>query len=146
MKNPLIWPLLILFLVLSGCVHHRSPEQHAQAFFEDGRGYILKSLRRQDASPQQLKQAENILDRDKDEVTSHIAALLRAQRQVFFAVTTGKDTATLLALENSAHQAQTQAVTSIGQMHEALQAAVGPQTWGATTQALEKKMARHMKR
>jgi hypothetical protein len=146
MKHHFTWPILILLLALTGCAHHRTTDEHAKAFFEDGRSYILKSLKKQDASREQLDSAKAILDREEAEVTRHIAASFHAQKDVLFAVTTGKDSATLVPLENSAHQAQAEAVRSIGQMHEALQTAVGPDMWKATMLGMEKKMARYIRR
>ena len=146
MKHHFTWSIFILLLALTGCAHHRTPDEHAKAFFEDGRSYILKSLRKQDANQEQLDRAKAVLDRDEATVTHHIAALFRAQQDVLFAVTTGKDSATLAPLENSAHLAQAEAVRSIGQMHEALEAAVGPELWKAATLNMEKKMARYIKK
>ena len=143
MKHLFTWPILILLLALGGCAHHRTTDELAMGFFDDGRSYILKSLKKQDATQEQLDRAIAILDRDEAVVTRHVAVLFRAQQDVLFAVTTGKDSATLAALENSAHLAQAQAVQSIGQMHEALQTAVGADLWKATVQGMEKKMARH---
>ncbi len=146
MKHHFTWSIFILLLALTGCAHHRTTDGYAKAFFDDGRSYIVKSLRKQDASQEQLDRAKAILDRDEATVTRHIATLFRAQQDVLFAVTTGKDTATLAPLENSAHQAQAEAVRSIGQMHEALQTAVGPELWKATTLNMEKKMARYIRK
>lgn len=146
MKHHFAWSALILLLALTGCAQHRTPDEHAKAFFDDGRSYILNSLKKQDANPEQLGQARAILDRDAATVTQHIAALFRTQQDVLFAVTTGKDTATLEPLENSAHLAQVDAIHSIGQMHEALRAAVGPDLWKATTLRMEKKMARYLRK
>lgn len=146
MKHLFTWPILILLLTLTGCAHHRTSDQHAKAFFEDGRSYILKSLKKQDASQEQLDRAKAILDREEAEVTRYIAASFQAHKEMLFAVTTGKDSATLVPLENSAHLAQAQTVRSIGQMHDALQTAVGPELWKATTLSMEKKMARYIRK
>lgn len=146
MKYHSTWPIIIILLALTGCAQHRTPDQHAKAFFEDGRSYILDSLKKQGATSTQLDQARAILDHDEATVTHNIAALFRTQQDVLFAVTTGKDTATLEPLENSAHLAQLDAVQSIGKMHEALRAAVGPDLWQAATSSMEKKMARYLRK
>src|SRR4030065_2375782 len=67
MKHHFTWPILILLLALTGCAHHRTTDEHAKAFFEDGRSYILKSLKKQDASQEQLDSAKAILDRREPE-------------------------------------------------------------------------------
>lgn len=146
MKIQFTWPILILLLALTGCAHHRTADEHAKAFFGDGRHYILKSLKRQGASPEQLDQAKAVLDRDEATVTRNLAATMRAQQDVLFAVTTGKDSATLAPLDSNAHLKQTQAVQSIGQMHESLQATVGPALWQASMLDMEKKMSRYIRK
>ncbi len=146
MKHHFTWLVLVLLLALTGCAHHRTTDQHAKAFFDDGRSYILKSLKKQDASQEQLDRAKAILDRDEAEVTRYIAASFQAHKEMLFAITTGKDSATLVPLENSAHLAQAETVRSIGKMHDALQTAVGPQLWQAATLRMEKKMARYIRK
>ena len=146
MKHHFTWPILILLLALSGCAHHRSTDDHAKAFFDDGRSYILKYLKKQDVSQEQIERAKAILDRDEARVTRDIAAAFSTHKEMLFAVTTGKDSATLAPLENSAHLAQAQAVRSIGQMHEALQTAVGAEKWDAAMLGMEKKMARYLRK
>ena len=59
---------------------------------------------------------------------------------------TGKDSATLAPLDSNAHLKQTQAVQSIGQMHESLQATVGPALWQASMLDMEKKMSRYIRK
>jgi len=146
MKRYSLWIFMVAMTVLTGCAMHRTPEHYARSFFENGRESIIKALKNQDASPAQLDQARAILDRSEPTVTGNIAALLRSQQDVVLGVTSGDDTAQLLALEEKMHLAHEVALRSIGQMHEEIHAAVGDKIWAAATAQMGEKMAHFLKR
>lgn len=133
-------------MLLAGCAMHRTPEQFAHSFFEDGKESIIKALKKQDASPAQLDQARAILDRNEPTVTADLAVFFRSQQDVILGVTSGKDTEQLLALEGKMHEANDTALRGIGKMHEELHAAVGDKIWTGATAQMEQKMAHYLKR
>ena len=143
MRHYPTWLVLLVALMVSGCVYHRSPESNAEKFFDHGRHYILKSLKKEDASRTQLDQARAVLDRNEEKVTRDIAELLRRQHDMFYAVTTGKNTPTLISQENALHQAHEKTLRTIGAMHAELESAVGDELWQAAMRHMEKKMSRY---
>ena len=143
MRHYPMWFVLLIAVVVSGCAYHRSPGDHAEKFFDHGRHYILKSLKKEDASRAQIDLARAILDRSEEKVVRDITEMLRHQQSVFYAVTTGKDTPTLLSQESALHLAHEQALRTIGAMHAELAAAVGDGQWQAAMRRMENKMSRY---
>ncbi|MHB8454083.1 MAG: hypothetical protein ACYDDO_05160 [Acidiferrobacterales bacterium] len=146
MKRYSLWLLAAGMMLLAGCALHRTPDQYAHSFFEDGKESIMKALKNQDATPAQLDQARAILNQNEPTVTGNIAVLLSSQQNVLLGVTSGNDTTQLLALEEKMHQAHQVALRSIGKMHGELQAAVGEKIWSAATAQMGQKMARYLKK
>lgn len=138
--------VLVLFTSLLGaCGWHASPEQHAQKFFNEGKGLILSTLKKQDSSEAQLAAARSILERHEKTVPGEIAAVLRQQRALLRGVTGGQGLEPLTGLEADLHRSQERAAHTIGRMHDELASAIGEPTWKATTAALDKRMARHFR-
>ncbi len=144
-KRHIIWLVSLFFLASAGCGFHKKPEEQAQSFFGKGKHQIVKSLEQAEATPAQLDQARAVLERHEKTVVGNIGKLLEQQRLMIIAITSGKNTSALLALDQDLHKAHEQAVKSIGKMHEELEAAVGAKTWGLATARMEEKVARYMK-
>lgn len=138
-----LWIVTLSVLALGACATHRSPEDFAAKFFDRGEHYIVKSLKKQDLPDPTLEQARGVLDQNRATVTRDIAQFLRSQREVMRAVTTGRETDTLLPLEDKMHKSHEQALSSIGRMHAELRTTVGDQAWTGVSANLEKRMARH---
>jgi hypothetical protein len=144
MRHHPVWIALLIALIVPGCAYHRSPESSAEQFFDHGRHYILKSLKKQDASRDQIDKARAVLDRNEEMVTQDITGLLRKRQDMFYAITTGRNTASLLSQENAMHQTHEKALRSIGTMHAELESAVGTEMWQAAMRYMEEKMSRHI--
>lgn len=144
-SRKLLWLLPLLILGLTACGMHRDPDRIAESFFDRGESKILKSLKKNDATSAQLERAREILTRSKPDVTRDLAQLFRQHRGLMLAVTSGKDSSTLLDLEGTLHRAHEQTLQRIGKMHEELRGAVGEKTWQAASADMERDMARHLR-
>lgn len=143
--------IALLFLALAGlslaaCAPRApDPDRFATKFFDHGKETILDTLKDQKASDAQLKAATGILERYQKTAPADIAAALRTQQDLMYALTSGRDSATLLKLEAEQTPAQQKALRTIGGMHEELASAVGADTWKATSAKLEEKYGRYFK-
>jgi hypothetical protein len=136
-----------LALTATACVPHApDPDKFAQHFFHDGRESILSALENQHVPPAQLDQAKSIITRYEQTVPNEIAAALRAHEDLLLAVTSGRDSGTLLGLEQESHRKQETALRSIGAMHEELQREVGAGVWQSASAEMGKKMDRFFRR
>jgi len=70
---------------------------------------------------------------------------MRAQQELMLAVTSGRDSATLLKLDADQNRVQELALRTIGGMHEELASAVGPEKWKSASAELEEKYSRYFK-
>lgn len=135
-----------LTVVVSACAWHPDPDRHARRFFEEGQETIIKALKKQDATDQQLAAAEAVLAKYQPTVPGELATVMRRQRDLFRAVATGQDSATLARLETELHQAHEGTVRTIGRMHEEIGSAVGATTWKGAQAQLDKRWAKHFDR
>jgi len=146
MKRIALLLLAIAGLSLAACAPHApDPDRFATKFFDQGKDAILDSLKDEKASEAQLKAATGILDRYEKTAPHEIAAFMRAQQELMLALTSGRDSATLLKLEAAQNPLQQKALQTIGSMHEELASAVGADTWKATSAKLEEKYGRFFK-
>ena len=139
-------PLLSLFMVAllaAGCARPKGPEEHAQWFFEKGEAMIIKSLKKQDATEDQLKQAQSVIDRHESQVTRDLAALFGKHRAMFSDLIGGEGESTLVADGRAFHSEHVKALKSIGAMHDDLSRTIGTELWAAASkyrrQEMEKK-------
>jgi hypothetical protein len=143
--------IALLFLALAGlslvaCAPRApDPDRFAAKFFDHGKETILDTLKDQKVSEAQIKAATGILERYEKTAPGDIAAAMRAQQDLMLALTSGRDAATLLKLEADQNPVQQKALRTIGSMHEELAAAVGADTWKATSATLEEKYGRFFK-
>ena len=141
--------LLILALAgmsLAACAPRApDPDRFATHFFEHGKESILDAMKDQKVSEAQLATARGILDRHEPNAQREMAAAMRAQQALMLALSSGRDSATLLQLEADQHQTQDQALRTIGRMHEELASAVGPEKWKGTSAQLEEKYSRYFR-
>jgi len=138
--------VLLLFLTLSACFRPPEPDSFGRWFFGEGKEMIMDNLERQEASKAQTDQAQAILDRYEKTAPGEIAEAYRRHQALFLAITSGKNTATLLRLEQDFRGAHEKSLRSLGRMHEELEAAVGDKTWQAVSARMEQKMSRYVKR
>lgn len=140
--KPLTLMAVVLLAALSACTWRPDPDRHARQFFEEGREMIVKALRRQDASDEQMRAARAVLTRYEATLPGEIALVMRRQRELFRGVVTGADSATLVRLEGELHQVQAGAARSIGRMHEEIGAAVGETVWTGARAQLDRRWAK----
>ena len=74
-----------------------------------------------------------------------MAAAMHAQQELMLALTSGRDSATLLKLEADQNKVRDQVLRTIGRMHEELASAVGTEKWQGTSAELEKKYSRYFR-
>lgn len=146
MKRIALLLLALAGLSLAACAPRApDPDRFAAKFFDQGKDAILDSLKDQKVSEPQLKAASSILERYQKTAPADIAAAMRAQQELMLALTSGRDSATLLKLDANQTPAQQKALRTIGAMHEELASAVGGDTWKATSARLEEKYGRFFK-
>jgi hypothetical protein len=123
---------------------------------------ILSTLKRQEASEAQLKDARAILERHEKTVPAEIAGVFRKQRALFRGIASLQNSEQLSALEIELHRTSEQTLRSIGRMHdesmdgrgrprqeqavEELAAAVGDKTWKAASADLDHRMSHHFRK
>jgi len=143
--------IVLLFMALTGlsliaCAPRApDPDRFAAKFIEHGKKSILDVMKDQKVSELQLTTARGILDRYEPNAQREMASAMRAQQELMLALTSGRDTAALLKLEADQNRAQDQVLRTIGQMHEELASAVGPEKWKGTSSQLEKKYSHYFK-
>jgi len=146
MKRITLLLLALTGLSLAACAPRApDPDRFAAKFFEHGKATILDTMKDQKASESQLKTARGIIDRYESNAQREIASAMRAQQELMLALTSGRDSATLLKLEADQNQVQDQVLRTIGHMHEELASAVGPEKWKGTSAQLEAKYSRYFK-
>jgi hypothetical protein len=146
MKRIALLLLALTGLSLAACAPRApDPDRFAAKFFEHGKESILDVLKDQKVSESQLAAARGILDRYEPNAQREMAAAVRAQQELMLALSSGRDSATLLKLEADQNQAQDQALRTIGRMHEELASAVGPEKWKGTSAELEEKYSRYFR-
>ena len=146
MKRIALLLLALAGLSLAACAPRApDPDRFASKFFDQGKDAILDSLKDQKVSEPQLKAATSILERYQKTAPADIAAAMRAQQELMLALTSGRDSATLLKLEATQNPAQQKALRTIGSMHEELASAVGSDNWKAASARLEEKYGRFFK-
>ena len=134
----------ILLVGLSACGFHKTPAQKAQWFFDHGQQSIIKSLKKQDASAQQLDVARTIMQRHEAAVTQALVDYITQQHNVFTGLVAGQDKRGLLGLEDSLHMSHLVALGKIGTMHEELEQALGAALWQAAGDYRRQKLRRHV--
>ncbi len=134
---------VVLMVAVSACTWRPDPDEHARDFFDEGHEMIIKALKKQDATDPQLKAAEAVLAKYQPTLPGEIATVMRKQRDLFRAVATGQDSATLTRREAELHQAHEGTVRTIGRMHEEIGTAVGATTWKGAQAQLDKRWAKH---
>lgn len=134
---------VVLLVAVSACTWRPDPDEHARKFFDEGQEMIIKALKKQDATDQQLQAAEAVLAKYQPTLPGELATVMRRQRDLFRAVATGQDSATLARLETELHQAHERTVRTIGRMHEEIGTAVGATTWKGAQAQLDKRWAKH---
>lgn len=146
MKRTVLVLLALAGLSLAACAPRApDPDRFATKFFEHGKDTLLDVLKDQNVGEEKLKAATDILNRYEKDTEHNIAAAMRAQQELMLALTSGRNSATLLKLEADQARVREQALRGIGRMHEELESTVGDQAWkGASTQ-LEKKYSRFFK-
>jgi len=146
MKRITLLLLALAGLSLAACAPRAPDPDHFSAkFFEHGKESILDAMKDQKVGESQLAAARGILDRYQPNAQSEMAAAVRAQQELMLALTSGRDSATLLKLEADQHRVQDQALRTIGRMHEELASAVGPEKWKGTSAQLEEKYSRYFR-
>jgi len=146
MKRIALLLLALTGLSLAACAPHApDPDRFAVKFIEHGKQSILDAMKGQKVSEQQLTTARGILDRYEPSAKREMASAMRAQQALMLALTSGRDSATLLKLEADQNRVQDQVLHTIGQMHEELASAVGPEKWKGTSAQLEEKYSRYFK-
>lgn len=146
MKRTVLLLLALAGLSLAACAPRApDPDRFAVKFFEHGRDTLLDALKDQDVGAEKLKAATAILDRYEKDTERNIAEAMRTQQELMLALTSGRDSATLLKLEADQTRVREQALRGIGSMHEELAATVGAQAWSGASAQLEKKYSRFFK-
>ena len=146
MKRIALLLLALAGLSLAACAPRAPvPDHFSEKFFEHGKESILDAMKDQKVGESQLAAARGILDRHEPNARREMAAAMRAQQELMLALTSGRDSATLLRLEADQHKVQDQALRTIGRMHEELASAVGPEKWKGTSAQLEEKYSRYFK-
>ena len=146
MKRIALLLLALTGLSLAACAPRApDPDRFAVKFFEHGRDTLLDVLKDQKVGAEKLKVATGILDRYEKDTEKNIAAAMRAQQELMLALTSGRDSATLLKLEADQARVREQALRGIGRMHEELASTVGDQAWQGASAQLEKKYSRFFK-
>jgi hypothetical protein len=134
---------VVLLVAVSACSWRPDPDRYARKFFDEGQEMIIKALKKQDASDQQLAAAEAVLAKYEPTLPGEIAVVMRKQRDLFRGVATGRDSATLVRLEADLHQAHEQTARVIGRMHEEIGTAVGDTAWKGAQAQLDKRWEKH---
>ena len=146
MKRIALLLLALAGLSLAACAPRApDPDRFAAKFFEHGKDSILDALKDQKVSESQLAAARGILERHQPNAQREMAAAMRAQQELMLALSSGRDSATLLKLEADQHRVQDQALRTIGRMNEELASAVGPEKWKGTSAQLEEKYSRYFR-
>lgn len=146
MKRIALLLLALAGLSLAACAPRApDPERISTSFFEHGRKAILDTLKDQKVDEARITAARGILFRHQPDVQRETAAVMRAQQELMLALSSGRDSATLLRLDAEQSRTQQQALRTIGRMHEELESAVGAETWKVTSAKLEKKYSRYFK-
>ena len=146
MKRIALLLLALAGLSLAACAPRApDPDRFAAKFFEHGKDSILDAMKDQKVGDSQLAAARGILDRYEPNAQREMAAAMRAQQALMLALSSGRDSATLLKLEADQNQVQDQVLRTIGNMHEELATAVGPEKWRGTSAQLEEKYSRYFR-
>ncbi len=146
MKRIALLLLALTGLSLAACAPRApDPDRFAEKFFEHGKESILDAMKDQKVGEPQLAAARGILDRHEPEARREMASAMRAQQELMLALSSGRDSATLLRLEADQHKVRDQALRTIGRMHEELASAVGPENWKGTSARLEEKYSRYFR-
>jgi len=146
MKSIALLLLALTGLSLAACAPHApDPDRFASKFVEHGKDAILDALKDQKVSEDQLKTARSIFEKHESAAQREVASAMRAQQELMLAVSSGRDSATLLKLDADQHRTQDQALRTIGQIHDELQTAVGTEKWKAASAALEAKHNRYFR-
>ncbi len=144
MKRTALLLLALAGLSLAACAPRApDPDRFAAKFFEHGKDSILDAMKDQKVGESQLAAARGILDRHEPDARREMASAMRAQQALMLALSSGRDSATLLNLEADQHRVQDQALRTLGRMNEELASAVGPEKWKATSAQLEQKYSRY---
>ena len=146
MKRIVLLILALAGLSLAACAPRApDPDRFAAKFFEHGKDSILDAMKDQKVGDSQLAAARGILRRNEPSVQREMASAMRAQQELMLALSSGRDSATLLKFEADQNQVQDQALRTIGRMHEELASAVGPEKWKGTSAQLEERYSRYFK-
>lgn len=146
MKRITLLLLALAGLSLAACAPRApDPDRFAEKFFEHGKDSILDAMKDQKVGESQLAAARGILDRYEPNAKREMATAMRGQQELMLALSSGRDSATLLRLEADQHRAQDLALRTIGRMHEELASAVGPEKWKGTSAQLEEKYSRYFR-
>ena len=146
MKRIALLLLALAGLSLAACAPRApDPDRFAEKFFEHGKDSILDAMKDQKVSESQLAAARGIIDRHQPGAQREMAAAMRAQQELMLALSSGRDSATLLKLESDQNKVRDQVLRTIGRMHEELASAVGTEKWQGTSAELEKKYSRYFR-
>ncbi len=136
-------PMLLIGLTLTACGLPKTPEDHANRFFDHGRQQIIASLKKQDLSEDALNAARDIIAQHEDTVREKLTASMRDRHALFSNLVGGADAHTLLQLQAKLDASQGEALQAIGALHEALAASVGEQVWRSAGAYRKDKLRRH---
>jgi len=146
MKRTVLLLLALTGLSLAACAPRApDPDRFAMKFFEHGKDAILDVLKDQKVDDTQLKTARGILERYEPTASREVASAMRAQQELLLALSSGRDSATLLKLEADQNRLQDQALRTIGHMHEELASTVGAEKWKGASAQLEAKHSRYFR-
>ena len=146
MKRIALLLLALVGLSLAACAPRApDPDRFAEKFFEHGKETIIDAIKDQKASEAQLTAVRGIFDRHEPNAKREIAAAMRTQQELMLALTSGRDSASLLKIDADQNKAQEQVLRTVGGLHEELAAAVGSDKWKAISAQLEKKYSRYFK-
>lgn len=137
--------LVAALALTAGCGwHHRTNEDRAAWFFEQGEEWILDALEEADATDTQVDAARAILAAHEVEVTGGVEAFFDAHREVLRTLAGGAGPEALLEKEAALSEDHREALRRIGQMHESLADTVGVRTWAAARAHMRERIDERM--